>query len=352
VHAARPKARVRWRCGDLAGSVRPFGAGGASGAAPATPFRLRVSATVAELDAGAPLRARSCGPALRLPARTVALHLPSGDLRPLVLRLDGPPTAAIQAAATGASGSVLDPGKMGRGTYKDVRVEVHAPSWLVLGESYSRGWQAKCDGHSLGEPRVVDGFANGWHVSPGCHDLSFAFAPQRAVWWGYGIGALAILVALAVLLFRRPRRTGAPAPPAPPELPVDDAPWRLPLRRAIAAGLVAGVVLGFAFALRAGIVIAPAVALLLSRGVTPRTLIAAAGALLTIVVPAIYLIFQPRRFGGYNPGYAVELIGAHWVAVGAVTLLILALARVLNTATRRGRPARAADDRPAARASA
>jgi hypothetical protein len=192
----------------------------------------------------------------------------------------------------------------------------------VLGESYNRGWRAECSGRSLGAPHVVDGFANGWRVGPDCRRVTFHFAPQRAVDAGYWIGALACLVLAAILLFHRPRRE---RPDPPQDLAVDDTlrPW--PIRRALLAGAAAGLVLGFAFALRAGIAIAPAVALILWRGWSPRALILAAGGLLTIVVPILYVLFPGTDRGGYDTEYAVQHLGAHWVTVAAVVLLVVAL---------------------------
>ena len=140
------------------------------------------------------------------------------------------------------------------------------------------------------------------------------------------------LLLLVVLLLQRPWWRAAGEPPG--ELRVDDrrAPW--PLRAAVLAGLGAGVLLGFVFALRAGAAIAPAVVLILWRGWSPRTLILTAGALLVVIVPALYLIFPGTDRGGYDTDYAVEHLGAHWVAVAAVVLLVVALARSLSTATR------------------
>ena len=40
------------------------------------------------------------------------------------------------------------------------------PFWLVLGQSHNVGWTATADGDDLGEPVLVDGFANGWLVTP------------------------------------------------------------------------------------------------------------------------------------------------------------------------------------------
>ncbi|MEA2435596.1 MAG: arabinofuranan 3-O-arabinosyltransferase, partial [Thermoleophilaceae bacterium] len=137
---------------------------------------------------------------------------------------------------------------------------------------------------------------------------------------------------------------GAPVVPLEP----DDRPWRLPVRSALLAGAAAAVVFGFVFALRAGVVIGPVVALVLWRGMSPRTMILIAGALLAIVVPALYVIFPATDRGGYDPAYPVERLGAHWVTVAAVVLLVFALARTLSTASRRhGARAGAREDAPA-----
>jgi arabinofuranan 3-O-arabinosyltransferase len=238
---------------------------------------------------------------------------------------------------------------MGRGSYSGVRVRVSVPCWLVLGESYNRGWHAECNGRSLGSPKVVDGFANGWLVAPGCRDVSLAFAPQRAVYWGYAIGAIACLALIGLLVLRRPRRREEWVRER--DIEPDDRPWRLPARRALLAGAGAAVLFGFVFALRAGLVIGPVTALILWRGASPRTLIATAGGLLTVAVPAIYILFPATDRGGYGPAYPVERLGAHWVTVGAVVVLILVLARELSTASRRsGARAGAAADAPAPQA--
>jgi hypothetical protein len=120
---------------------------------------------------------------------------------------------------------------------------------------------------------------------------------------------------------------------------------------ALVAGVAAAVVFGFVFALRAGAVIGPVTVLVLWRGISQKQMITIAGALLAVAVPAIYLIFPATDRGGYGPAYPVERLGAHWVTVGAVVLLILALARSLSTASRArsGRAAAAAPTAPAAR---
>jgi hypothetical protein len=112
----------------------------------------------------------------------------------------------------------------------------------------------------------------------------------------------------------------------------DRPPGRWPPGRAVAAGIAVGLVVGFAFALRAGAIAGPAVALLLYLRVPTRLLVAAALAALAVVVPALYLAYPGRDPGGYSTYYAVAHLAAHWVAVGAVVLLALALARTLRAA--------------------
>ena len=103
----------------------------------------------------------------------------------------------------------------------------------------------------------------------------------------------------------------------------------MPLGRAAAVGLAAALVCGLVFALRAGVLAGPLVALLLWRGVGARTLTLAAGALLAVAVPLVYVLFLPRDRGGFNSDYAVDLLGAHWLGVAAWLLLALALLRTL-----------------------
>jgi hypothetical protein len=296
---------------------------------------LRLSGTIATLDAGEPLTLTACGSPVTLPAAPVLLSVAPTVVRPLLIGLRSPaPDPLARAATPAVTGTVTDSGHEANGAYTGIRVRVTAPSWLVLGESYNRGWQATCNGRSLGPPRVIDAFANGWRVTPGCRFVSIAFAPQRGVNVGYLIGALACAVLLAVLLFTRPRPVTAAARA---DLSVSAGFERLPLWRALAIGVLCAAVFGFVFALRAGALIGPAAALLLWRGLPVRRAIQAAGVLLVIVLPAVYLIFPGQNQGGYDLGYLTQHMGGHWVAVSAFALLVLALARDLSYAYRLNR---------------
>ncbi len=309
------------RCGDVAARLSP------GGVAP-----MRVTGTVGALDAGAPLRARSCGPPVALPAARVRLSAPAGVFRVARLRLRSAAPAPLARAAA-LPGSVVDLGRTSPGRHDDVRVALREPALIVLGESFNRGWRAWCDGRSLGEPEVVDGYANGWRAPASCRDVRFAFAPQRPVNWAYALSALACLLLLGFLVARRPGPETLRG--AAPVTPSDAPPERLALPRAAAIGAAIAVALGFLFAIRAGVALFPVVTFVLWRGIGPRTLALVAAGLLA-VEPAIYLLFTPEDKGGYNSNYPVALIGAHWVAVAAVVLLGLSLWRTLRGVRPRG----------------
>jgi len=58
-------------------------------------------------------------------------------------------------------------------------------SWLVMGQSLSPGWHATLNGKSLGEPTLIDGYANGWKIPAipvgTTQQVSFVWTPQHVV---------------------------------------------------------------------------------------------------------------------------------------------------------------------------
>jgi hypothetical protein len=300
-----------------------------------TDLALRVAGTSAAFESGRPLRARSCGPDAALSAGRQRLVTRSGPFAIDTLRLSSEAQAPPLGARAGG-GRILDPGDAGRGRLDGVQLRVDGPSWLVLGVGYNRGWRAWCGERALGTPEPVDGYANGWRVGSGCHSARFAFAPNRAALAGYVMSLLGCLVCLALVVVD-PRRRRVEAVPSLGDLPVGGRaePW--PLGRALAAALAAGAVLAFIFGPIAGAVAVPLIALVLRAGVGSRALSLAAGGLLVLVVPLLYLLHPSDPDRANNVPYPDERIAAHWVVVAALVLLGAALLRTVMLARARGR---------------
>lgn len=317
---------IRGRCGDLVATI-----GGRS-------IALRLQGTVSSFDRGDALRLNSCGPLVPLPQAPMAVSVRPSVTRPLLIELHSPAPTPVAPAGPGG-GQVIDSGHEASGAFTNVRVHVGGPSWLVLAESYSRGWRATCNGHSLGPPQALDGFANGWRVAAACRTVSVTFGPQRGVELGYlagGVSCVLLAVILILELRRRRRTTAASAPPESSPLLVPAAPpaWRPAPKVAMTVGVVAAGAFGIMFGLRASAVVGPTFALILWRGIPTRLVLLIVGALLVIVVPVLYLAFPGTNQGGYDTGYAAEHMGAHWVTVAAFALLVFALAGDLLAALR------------------
>jgi arabinofuranan 3-O-arabinosyltransferase len=328
------------RCGEISVS-------GPSGTATAA-----ITGDVKQLDAGVPLPLTSCGTAgaLSLPAGTSAIHASPGSFaRPDLLQLDSAAPAGLPAAA--AAGSVLSAGRGDDGSRKGVRVQLKSPGWLVLAESYSRGWRAWCGPaggkqRSLGAPVPIDGFANGWRVDTSCQDAHFYFSPQSRANAAYVVSAVgAGLMLLLLAAYLALRRFGATA-----AVPVRGDSGRVgvasnAVRRtgwlaALAIGSVIASVAGFVFAWRAGAVIGVVTSLLLRFGISVRRLLAIATAgLLAIAIG--YVASPSPDVGGFYFYYALHYIDEHWMAVGVVSAL--GAAALLMAWDLRGEPASGAE---------
>ena len=85
------------------------------------------------------------------------------------------------ARAASTPPRVLDSGHGWNGSRDGVRLDLgDRPAWLVLGESWSRGWRAtrrrrRRRGARLGEPEPIDGFASGWLAPRECVTARFEF---------------------------------------------------------------------------------------------------------------------------------------------------------------------------------
>jgi hypothetical protein len=158
-------------------------------------------------------------------------------------------------------------------TSMKVRVDdASAPFWLVLGQSFNKGWEAKVDGRTLDAPVLVDAYANGWRVRPtgsGPMTISVTWTPQRTFDIALLISVLASLACLGILVgafVLRRRRARAAVDADPEEAPVGDRlavgappapvlaarwlPRPLPRRSAATVATVVGTGLGAALVVR------------------------------------------------------------------------------------------------------
>jgi hypothetical protein len=194
-----------------------------------------------------------------------------------------------------------------------VVVHLDGPSWLVLGESYNRGWRARCNGRDLGAPSPIQGYANGWLVEPGCARVGFRYRPDDTLRLAYLLSIFGIpFLFVAVVRRRRPGYTNVTAL-------VDPDPVRpLDLLTAAGVAIIAAGAVAIAFEPVAGAVAYPVFVGLLWRGARVRRLSEGATALLIIGAPAAYLL----------DGWAT----ARWFVVAALSLLSYALVRTLMAA--------------------
>jgi arabinofuranan 3-O-arabinosyltransferase len=172
---------------------------------------------------------------------------------------DGAPARAEDAPQV----EVLDDGRY------QMRLEItgatpDVPFWFVLGQSYNDGWTA--EGATHPEPRLVNGYANGWLVIPTeeSFQVHLEFGPQQRVNWALWLSLIAGL-GVALLLIRRPRPS-LMAPSAMPEpyssvlafryhgaLPTRPVAWFAGVAVGIAAWLVAGPLVGPIVGVAAGV---------------------------------------------------------------------------------------------------
>ncbi len=227
----------------------------------------------------------------------------------------GPGAATFPTSAGTPQLPATQPGPAATVAPTSVHIDSHGaevtgatePFELVLGQSVNKGWQAVATpgpgapsgsrAVDLGQPQLVDGFANGWpvtaadlHVLGGSSfTVELSWTPQREVWAALAISGATLLLCLVLgflplrarrwVRARLPRRLRGPAGPEAPErpaVPFDAAVLALPgapapkeqrqrgwLRfpRALLIGAACGAAALLVTPPRAGLVVAVAVVL-------------------------------------------------------------------------------------------
>jgi arabinofuranan 3-O-arabinosyltransferase len=222
------------------------------------------------------------------------------------------PTSAVSQAATtvaSSSGASSPAVHVTHNSASSVTMRIAttpgaAPFWLVFGQSLDTGWHASANGHSLGKPVLVNGYANGWLVTPpaggGPITVSLTFAPQRIVNLALLLSALGILLAIALALIR-PHRSWAAvdtdvALPLQPSVTSPWAPvgWRPRPAVAVATVATAGLLSGLVIAPAVGVGVAVAVGLVLWR---PRwRALLSIGAVALLAVSTLYVLQLQVRY--------------------------------------------------------
>ena len=309
------------------------------------PVGVELTGSVADAEAGKPLTVSPCGSnesGLPLGSGDHVLRAAKGldtgiDLDRLVLQSaaggDAPPR--IAALGTGQkAGPAVHVDHQGR-TDADLTITNATPGtpfWVVLGQSHNDGWTASADGHDLGTPQLVDGYANGWLISTPAATVHvhLNWAPQQRVWIAIGLSALGVLLCL-VLVIRRPRTTPLAAEDPQPQ-PItwntfarsrgrDEPSVWLALLVGACAGLLAAAVIGVVAGLVTSVVAATAV-----RRRRARWWLAL-GSPGLLAVSALYIVVRQARsrptaaFEWPAEQAAVHQVG--WLAVAFLVVLVL-----------------------------
>ncbi len=264
-----------------------------------TPLPVQVTGTQRAARSGLTLTACEPSVALAKGSNTVvaATGLDTGiDLDQVVLSSgkDGAPAPVTTLGAPlSTSGAEVKVVSNGRGAHSVDITTDGRPFWLVLGESYSDGWRASGSGDVCGDSaciagasHLVNGFANGWLVTPtgaGTMHVKLSFTPQRLVWIGLGVSAFAVLVCLVLVLVGRRRPKSDELAAAPKVTSPMSFVGRTPSTRvlsilAIGSGLVA------AFVSRWWVGAVVAVAVVIASRVSHGRILLSAGAPLAVVL--------------------------------------------------------------------
>ncbi len=227
------------------------------------PVPLRLDGTVGEALAGDGVDLVACGEPTPITEGQALLESGNGSVTGIDVD-----TIALSSAAGGAAGTdtlqtpvpdgpeppATTTERVGRNHHRVTVEDASTPYWVVLGQSWSSGFRATTsDGRDLGEPTLINGYANGWLIDPSVDGadvtVDIVWAPQRLIWLGLGLSAVGVAICLALVAIPMLRERGARA-----HAVVHALEGPLPARPvAVSAWFVDGDVLGWPVAAGAGI---------------------------------------------------------------------------------------------------
>jgi hypothetical protein len=302
------------------------------------PVPIRIEGTTADATKRNPLTVVTCGDLPQLSAGEHVLRAAPGetsgfDLDRLVLASSSgggaasPGPTGAEPTAAPAKVEVLRSGH----TSFDLRVTgATTPTWLVLGQSNSKGWHATVDGvGDLGTPEIVDGYANGWRLAATDRTtvVHLRWTPQRQVWVALWLSLVGAVACLGIVLGSIRRRTWGTLGPTASE-PALRHPW---WATGAPAGPVPTVVAAFGTGVAAGLVVHPlfglAIGLLTAAALRlPRGRAVGAAAPVFVVATAAFTIVKQWR-NGFPPDFGwADFFGAdHYLAWAALWLVAVAL---------------------------
>jgi arabinofuranan 3-O-arabinosyltransferase len=328
------------------------------------PLRARLRGTVGDLDQPGSLDLQPCQGSRAAPGAH-ELRLGPGEHRLRAaegwlldeLRLASAPKAATRdPSPSPPSGQVL---RTTRTTTTLTTRQADAPYYLVLGQGFDRGWSATMDGRPLGPPILLDGYSTGWRIDDlGPHRFEITYGPQRPTAVAQAFSLVSMVVLGTIWLRPRPRRLGrAPRrsathanlkPRGTPRGPARRsavrrwarAAWRGALR--VAGWTTTCAALWLAGGVRGLLLGAALVGWDVIGRPTPRHLLAAAVALLSLVPLAVLLGGLPVA-GTIGPELVARDQVAHVLAGAGLALLVIGVLRAVREDGRgdvHGTPAR------------
>lgn len=188
-----PQAPLQFTCGqgpvlNLAGRVVPTSLRADRGAL------LRGESVPLTLCADAQISISGLADVVAEPAE--ALRVDSVTLVRQNAALSATRHLSVRRTSRGAPASVQIPQERGGAT--SMRL-------LALPQNFNDGWVATLDGDRL-EPIQVDGWKQGWWLPKGSSGLvRFTYAPSNSLTWRLGLGAVGVVLVLALALIRDSR---------------------------------------------------------------------------------------------------------------------------------------------------